>query len=203
VCHFIGACWTWIGSVLQWWCVKWSGLYFGGGLCPGFFHCFWGKKNPECLQHLLLTILSAFKEHCYPTIELLESEPLHWFSLNPIETEILFCVQQQAAASSIHKNAASSTLLEWIVFAMGLKDIIEQGVVAKHPTTTKANTQLLGRFHDPVFCLFWETRKLFANYCICVKCGTLVLEYHSEFLHKPWFIRALGPFIHLFSQTGN
>ncbi len=115
--------WSLLDLDWEWWWVKWSGLYFGG-LCPSFFHCFWGKKNPECLQDLLLTILSAFKEHwSYHwafrvwAIALILSEP-NW-------TEILFCVQQQAAASSIHKNA-SSTLLEWIVFAMGLKDILSK-----------------------------------------------------------------------------
>jgi hypothetical protein len=95
-------------------------------------------------------------------------------------------------------------LLEWIVFAMGLKDILSKELWPNTQQPQKQITQLLGRFHDPVFFLFWETRKLFANYCICVKCGTLVLEHHSsELLHKPWFIRVLGPFIHLFCQTGN
>ncbi len=80
VCHSFGACWTWIGS---------DGGSNGVGCTLEDFvlvsFIVFGERKTQSAYRTCCWQFSQHSRNIDPTIELLESEPLHWFSLNPIE----------------------------------------------------------------------------------------------------------------------
>ncbi len=120
VCHSFGACWTWIGSDDGW---NGVGCTWEDFVLVSFI--VFGERKTQSAYRTCCWQFSQHSRNIDPTIELLESEPLHWFTLNPIELKFFSVCSSKQQLLPYTKNA-SSTLLEWIVFAMGLKDILSK-----------------------------------------------------------------------------